>query len=144
MRKKVNCIVLVVLLISTMFAPMSASAAENEVNEIPPDEVLIVGYHDIWRHSDGKTWQASGKPDTYQECVVKIAFQPKGKIESITAVYFPEKTALVGDSKYVCYNVSEMTFKTKEDNYYIYEVEVNPELSGRRDYRESYSIQRRS
>ena len=29
---------------------------------------------------------------------------------------------------------TEMTFKTKEGNNYIYEVEVKPEISGRRDY----------
>lgn len=91
--KKINIWILVVALICATLVPAASFAGESDATEtIAPDFVYMQGWHDIWRYSDGKTWQNTGSPNSWQELDFTWSFKPKGEIESITAVYFPEET----------------------------------------------------
>ena len=106
--KKINIWILVVALICATLVPAASFAGESDATEtIAPDFVYMKGWHDIWRYSDGKTWQKTGSPNSWQELDFTWSFKPKGEIESITAVYFPEKN----DSENKEYTVSEKSVK---------------------------------
>lgn len=123
--KKINICFLVVALICATLVPAASFAGEsNAAESIAPDYVHIIGSHSIWRHSDGKTWQTSGKPGDTKSTTVTYPFQPKGEIESITAIYFPEKTDSDGDwtipaAAFHDYSVTELSV-TKSSGVDLY------------------------
>lgn len=75
--KKIT-LLLVILIFSSI--PCSAFADSTE-------QIVDVGYYDIWRHSDGNTWQKNITPGSNVTATFSIAFKPSKAIKSINGQF---------------------------------------------------------
>lgn len=79
MNKKI----FILFMILALILPVMPTHAQQE--QIIHREIEL-GYYDIWRHSDGVTWQYTGQPGDYKEFTFNIA--PPPGAENYTNVYF--------------------------------------------------------
>ncbi|GEM_PF-6289457 len=72
--------ILLIVLIFSLSIPCTVFANSTE-------QIVDIGYYDIWRHSDGNTWQKNINPDSNVTATFSIAFKPSQTIKSINGQF---------------------------------------------------------